>query len=104
MHDPTVAASIRTLDKYLNGNARLSPLARIVDKVPNHLFEVLTLTAKARVVLDIQIESDRAVAMNLLHRAHERRDDRSYVRDGTHDRYPGGKPGALQVPRHLVAH
>src|SRR6267154_695529 len=104
MHDPTVTASFRTLNKDLNGNARLRPFARIVEVIPDYLAEVLPLAAKTRVVLSIQIESDPAFAMNFFHRAHKRHDDSPHVRHGTQDRYPSGKPRTLQVARHLIAH
>src|SRR5262249_9775392 len=69
-HDPQGRARLHgvALGEHLHGDARLRPLAGIVDQIAYHLLEVLPLAAKARVARRLDVDRDAAIAMDLLHR------------------------------------
>ena len=59
--------AVGALRQHLDGDARLRPLAGIVDQVADHLLEVLPLAAEARLARRLDVDRDAAVAVDLLH-------------------------------------
>ena len=92
------------LREHLDRDARLRPLAGIVDEIADHLLEVLLLAAKARALRRVDVDRDAAVVVDLLHGARERRHHRPHVGDGADHRDARREPRALEMARDLIAH
>ena len=74
-----LAVTGRTLLRDFDRDARLRPLAGVVDQIADHFFEVLLFTAEACVIRHVDRDSDVALAMELLHCARESRHNRRHV-------------------------
>src|SRR5665213_1136542 len=106
-HDPqyvALAQRIGPLAPHFDRHTRRRPLAGIVHQVADHLFEIGALAAELRDTIGVYLDGDAAVAMNLLHGAGERGDDRRDLGDRAHHCQSCCQPRALEMPRHLVAH
>ena len=93
------ARRLGALAHHLDRDARLRPLAGIVDQVADHLFQVRPLAAEARLLVGIDVDGDAAVAMDLLHGARERGDHRRHLGDGADHRRARRDPRALEMAR-----
>src|SRR5205085_4746953 len=78
-HDPAVTTGVAPLDQDLDGDTRLRPFAGIVDKIADHFLQILALPSKACVFGCGEIDGYPAIAVNLFHRTHERREDGAHL-------------------------
>src|SRR5262249_6416450 len=95
-HEAHHRAAVAAVRHHFQVDARLRPLAGVVDQVADHLLEILALAAKARRFRRVDVDGDTAIAMDLLHGAGERRDHRRHLGDAAHH---GGARRDARPPR-----
>src|SRR5207248_6143054 len=90
--------------KSFDRDAGLRPLAGIVDEITEHFLEILLLATEASVLGRVDVDGNTAIAVDLFHRAGERRCYGTDLGHSTNGRNARSEPGTLEMPRDLIAH